>query len=342
MLDKRLFPIIETGREEKGRLSELNKTIDDLFEKNRIKEAQELKTDSVKKLTILYSPWICNFRCPDYCYTKGTDDGVLTSAQAIGVIEQAKELGIRVTYWPGEGEITLLKEFWQIMDYQTQEELPAVVFTNGTIFHKDGNIQKIRENPNMYLYVKYWSSNPEKAAQMVGVDPKEYPYETVEGRKIPLALAKLICEIGKERVGAEVMVSKENYEDIVDNVLPMINELGIYGYVEPVIFSGNAQGKQQDLSLNPSQYQHLAGIFASGGNYCEKRQSTELMIKGSKLIPGIAIPPREQDTIIDESSKIKDLFMIFHNKYFREMRKISEDLNGCLCRAYWNGGIRKS
>ncbi len=347
ILEKRLFPIINTPEEEKIRLSELNKTIDNLFEEGRIEDAYKLRPNSIERLTILYGPWLCNFRCPNYCYTKGTSNDVLTTWQTIGVIEHAKEFGAKLTYWPGEGELTLLKNFWDIMDYQARQKMPAVLFTNGSIFHEDKIsigvldlksdelIQKLREEyPELHLYVKFWSSDPVKAAEMVGVNSKEYPYESVNGRKVPLALAKLYDGINKERLGVEVMVSRENYDDVVENIIPTINELGIYGYVEPVTFSGNARGREEKLDISEEQHKYLDRIFASGGEFCKKRQSVELVVKGSKLAPGIALPylPRAEDVVIDESGRIKDLFEIYHNEYFREKRRVSEKLNACMCR----------
>jgi len=349
MVTRRLFPIMETSQEEKEKLSKLNRTIDNLFEEGDTDEAEKLRVGSIKKTTLLYGPWLCNFRCPNYCYTKGTSDGVLTTSQVKEVIEQTKSMGAQLTYWPGEGELTLLKTFWDIMDHQSQQKLPAVLFTNGTIFHddkvskgvldvdSDKLIERVsKQHPDLHLYLKYWSSNPEKAAEMVGVDTKDYPYEKVNGNHVPRTLAKLLEKVDRKRLGVEVMVSKENYDDVIKNILPTIEELKLYGYIEPVIFSGNARSKQIDLSLSPEQHQYLADTFASGGSYCEKRQSTELILKGSRLTPGIAIPPREEDCVLDEKGDVKDLYAIFHNDHFRRMRKFSEENGGCLCRKYWD------
>lgn len=346
ILEKRLFPVIEIKPEEKRRLSKLNGIIDKFFEEGKVEDVIKLKPNSTKRLTILYGPWICDFKCPSYCYTKGTTNGVLNSEQAKEVIKQAQKMGAKLTYWVGEGELTLLRDFWDIMDYQAKQRLPAVVFTNGSIFHddkistsalgikSDELVEKIRTNyPDLHLYVKFWHSDQEKAAEMYGVDPKKIPYTTLNGRRVPLALAKLYETVNRERLGVEVIVSRENYDDVVNNIIPTIKELGIYGFLEPVLFSGNAKGKQQYLSLTPEQHKHLESVFASGGDYCEKRQSTDLIVKGSKLTPGISVPPRNEDSIIDESGNVKDVFSIYHNEYFRDVRKRSEDLT-CLCRTY--------
>ena len=260
-------------------------------------------------------------------------------------------MGAQVTYWPGEGELTLLKTFWDVMNYQAQNNLPAVLFTNGSIFHddniskgvlgeiSDGLVERLnRDYPGLHLYVKYWHSDPKIAAEMVGVNEREYPYEKLSGRNVPLSLAKLLQKVERERLGFEVMVSRGNYNDVVENLLPTTEELGIYAYVEPVIFSGNATKKQKELALTSEQHYKLRDIFASGGRYCEKRQSTELIVKGTMLTPGIAIPPRADDLILDENGVVKDVFQVFHNNYFRKMRRISEEQGGCLCRTYLDGG----
>jgi hypothetical protein len=236
------------------------------------------------------------------------------------------------------------------MDYQAQTGLPSVVFTNCSIFHDNRVAQGVlgintsellaklnSTYPLMHFYGKFWHSDQKKAAEMVGVNSSAYPYETVRGMKIPLGLANLLNAIGKERVGAEVMVSQENYENVMQEVIPTIIELGIYAYIEPIIFSGAAQGKFH-LQLTPEQYASLAPIFASGGEFCEKRQSTELILFGDKLTPGIAIPPRAEDKVLDGSENLNDLFDIFHNEHFRRIRTLSEN-SRCICRDFWEGKL---
>lgn len=345
---KTIFPVIEIRNEEKQLLSDRNKKLDFLFEQGKENEAKVLMLNSIRRATFLYGPWLCNFKCPKYCYTRGTSDGVLTPDQTINIIEQAREMGAKATYWPGEGELTLLKSFWEIMQYHARTNLPAVLFTNGTIFQDntisrrtlgiDSNIliDKLNKDyPRLNMYLKFWHSNPKKAAEMVGVS--EYPYQTIGKRNVPSSLVNLLTKIDKNRLGVEVMVSRENFEDVVNNILPTIEELDLYAYVEPVIFSGNAKMKQGELTLDPEQYQKLKGIFASGGDYCEKRQSTELIVKGTMLTPGIAIPPRHEDSVINADGSVKDVFEVFHNSYFRRMRKFSEQQGGCLCRNYLQG-----
>jgi len=349
LIQRRFFPILENSPAEKSRLSDQNKRADELFAQGKQDEAGALRENSATRLTIMMGPWKCNFDCP-ICYTHGMKDGTLSADQTIQVIKQARGMGIKLTYWPGEGELTLLRDFWRVMDYQAQTSLPSVVFTNCSIFHDDRIAQGVLGISSsellaklnsayqlMNFYGKFWHSDQKKAAEMVGVKPDSYPYETVRGMKIPLGLANLLSGIGKGRIGAEVMVSQENYEDVMQNIIPTILELGIYAYMEPIIFSGAAQGKFH-LQLTPEQYASLASIFASGGEFCDKRQSIELILKGDKLVPGIAIPPRAEDRVIDGNENVNDLFGIFHNDHFRKMRALSEN-SRCICRDFWEGKL---
>jgi len=343
---RRLFPILQAPPGEKEGMADLNKRIDAFFERGLIEEAQALKENSISRFTDLMGPWKCDFKCP-VCYTYGTNGLVHTTEQTIGAIKQAQGMGAKVTYWPGKGELTLLKDFWAVMDWQEKDRLPAVVFTNGSIFHNDrishsvlgvdsaGAIAKVTDYAGMHFYIKYWSSEQEKAAEMVGVKQDSYPYAKYEGKSVPLALAKLLDSVGTERVGVEVMVSRQNFEDVMDNVIPTILELGLYSYIEPIIFSGAAEG-QYALALTPEQNSVLMPVYASGGAFCEKRQSTELILVGDKLTPGIAIPPLQENGIVDDSGKVRDLFSLFHGRHFRDARKIMEKV-GCICRAFAMG-----
>lgn len=349
-LEKRLFPILVPTKEEKQKLLELNRNIDDYLEKG-LTLPKEFRKNSIYRLTIMHGPKECNFNCLNYCCTEGIAKGHLDKEQLVNVIDQAADLGVNVIYWPGLGELTLSKDFWDIQNYINKKGMKSVVFTNGSVFWNDNLakesigmdsdqlITKAR-NLGIHFYVKYWNSNPKKAAEMSGVKQKEYPFTSIQGKNIPLALSKLMEDVPKERLGVETMVSQENYQDVVKNIIPTINKLKIYGYLEPVIFSGKAEGKQKDLALNQEQYRSLANIFISGGTYCEKRQCVELILVGDGLSPGIVIPSRNEDKVIDNSGRVRNIFDIFHNPYFRKARKISEKLDGCLCRAIWNGKIK--
>ncbi len=345
-LDKRLFPNL-LPPDAKGLLWK-NRRIDALFASGTWSpEAEGLKKDSVYRLTIMHGPKLCNFTCPHYCYTEGLAHGVLDKGQVLEVMGQAIELGMKVTYWPGLGELALLKEFWEIQGWLHEKGIGSFVFTNGSAFWNNELALKTTGMDSDYLtglvrklgirlYVKYWSTDPGKAAGMAGVAEADYPYVTKDGISMPLALARLMERIPAEQLGVEIMVARENHEDVVNNMLPAVNRLGLYGYVEPAILSGNATGRKADLSLTPKQHASLSHLFASGGTYCEKRQAVEMILIGDCLSPGVAIPPREDDRAVDDNGRVRDIFSIFHNEYFRNMRKRAEKLNGCLCRAYWN------
>ncbi|MCK5630687.1 MAG: hypothetical protein KAI26_08755 [Nanoarchaeota archaeon] len=347
-LKKRLFPILVPTSDEKRAILETNRKIDYCLE-NNLNFPPSLKNRSVYRLTAMYGPKTCNFKCPDYCCTEGISQGNLSSGQLKEILNQAKSLGVKSSYWPGLGESLLHKEFLNVLEYSHSLGIEPVVFTNGSLFwnnrlcnkslgiSSDELLNKLRDL-NVSLYVKYWNSDPKKAAEMTGVSEKEYPYSRINGKSVPLALKKLVQYLPQERIGVETMVSGENYEDVIDNIIPNINDLNIHCYLEPVILSGKAENKMH-LLLTAKQTQNLKNLFVSGGKYCQKRQALDLILIGNRMSPGIVIPPKEEDCVIDEDGKVKDLFEIYHNPYFRKVRKIAEQMDGCLCRAVYEKKI---
>ena len=325
--------------------------IDQCLESNR-ESIHQIKNKPflVPKLTFLYGPWVCNLKCPRYCYTKGLKTKTIPLLTMKEIIKWAEEHGTRYTYWPGVGETTLLPEFWEILQYQNTLSMPAVIFTNGSIFFDEQLcqdalkmsclelIELINTMPNLYLYIKVWSTNENIARGMTGVSTeKNYPYEFYFNLNLPKAFQILHSRF-KKRIGIQCMVTQKNYDDYENNILPFCTENQISLFAEPIIFSGNAnlnlQTKKEALSLE--QQLSIQHTFASGGQACANRQFLEMIIVGDKMVPGIAIPPRAEDSIFDEEGTLKELNEVFFNSYFREHRKKSKETNSCLCRSYWN------
>jgi ubiquinone/menaquinone biosynthesis C-methylase UbiE len=349
-LSKTTFPIMSP--QNAGRMVENNLRIDNIFASGRAAdplvagELDELKKESLHLLTIMYPPKACNFKCPNYCCTEGIDKGRLDNGQILEIVRQATELGMKVTYFPGLGELPLLKKFWELQEELHRMRIASVVFTNGSAFWDDGlartatgkSAEELIEKVNeigMYLYVKYWHSDPKEAARMVGVRESEYPYKTLaDGMRIPLALARLMERMSKDRLGVEVMVSRENYGDVVANIMPNIEKLGLYGLMEPVIFSGKAEGRQAELALTPEQYSSLADQFISGGKWCIKRQSREASLVGENLLLAMLLPPAQENRVLDNSGALKPILGILHGPEARRIRA-DNDRYGCVCRHYF-------
>ncbi len=307
-------------------------------------------TQCFTKFTLLFGRWVCNFKCPEYCYTKDLQAGVTTLSQTKALIEEARSHGAAFTYWPGTGEVTLLRDFWELMAFQASVGMPAVVFTNGSIFVDDrlchrvlgissGELLKrVEEMPGLHFYVKAWSTDVNIASRMTGISPDTYPYSDTYGLTLPLAYSLLRERIG-DRAGLQCMVTRENFDSFAGEILPFSVENGVSIFAESVIYSGNASRMKRPETgiLSDAQLDQVSHTFASGGKYCERRQFGEVMLVGDKLSPGIAIPPRDEDIVaLDGKASVRSLVDVFFNRYFREMRRKSEAINRCLCREFWN------
>ncbi len=299
--------------------------------------------------TFLYGPWRCNFSCPRYCYTKQMHTAMLSQETIRQLIAWAKARGAQFTYWPGVGEVTLFRDFWSLMEYHTTLQLPAIVFTNGSVFVDEHLCQsalgiscktlldRCATFPSLHWYVKVWSTNAEVGRNMTGTQAAaQYPYVTYKGMSCPQAFAALHSRFGN-RIGMQCMVTQRNYNDFCENILPFCLKEQVPLFAEPLILSGNAHANPMVLAelLTGEQQQVLQSIFASGGEYCRRRQFGECIVIGNAFSPGIAIPPRPEDTLFDQHDTLRDPTSIYFNPYFREMREKSEQLGDCLCRARW-------
>jgi hypothetical protein len=343
-----IFPFQNVDRIFSDRVYDNIKHIDRNLESGM--DLSHLRSDEqpiFSKLTMLFGPWVCNFQCPNYCYTRNFKTRSLTHDQTISIISESVKLGAKFTYWPGVGEISLLKDFWDIMNWQNSIGVPAIVFTNGSVFVDDSLCQRFLRISSselidrcinlkrLHFYVKFWSSDPEKASQMTGVRSEEsYPYSEYLGIRCPKAFATLHKQLGN-RIGLQCMVTRSTYTDYVNNILPFCVENHIHLFAEPIILSGNAKHNPEASSelLSHDQYQSIRSTFSSGEGYCNRRQYGEGVVVGDRLSPGIAIEPRSEDCLVNHDGTIKTLVNIFFNSYFREMRKRSDQINGCLCRS---------
>src|SRR3989338_2674252 len=115
LIKKTLFDALKPSEEEEQSIITANKAIDDKLN-NGYENWDELKADGkgrgVYRLTVMYGPKECNFKCPKYCCTEGLAQGVLNQNQAKEIINQAAEMGAKTVYFPGLGELTLSKDFW--------------------------------------------------------------------------------------------------------------------------------------------------------------------------------------------------------------------------------------
>ncbi|MBU0505367.1 hypothetical protein KJ708_05180, partial [bacterium] len=288
----------------------------------------KLPDRAINRLTILYGSHLCNFNCL-YCYTKNMKDSPVDIAIYKQIINQLTSLNLQYTYWPGIGELTLLPEFWKLMKYQAELHLPAVVFSNGSVFYDDDLATKylnknagelfviVDELPSLHLYIKMWSTNQDMACAMYGVSKRDYAYAKYKGVFVPLAL-KLLHERYGNRIGIQCLVTRDNFYDYTETILPFCIEEKIPLFAEPLILSGNAAKIDvEEKCLTKEQEDSVRHSFASGELACRKRQYGEMILMSDAMTPGIALQPRKEDRIIDENGKLRSLDRIYFSSYFR-------------------------
>lgn len=320
---------------------------------------EKLTAGTVSKLTLLYGHWVCNFRCPAYCYTRQMQTASLPFPMLQQIIRAGVAMGAQLTYWPGVGELTLLPGFWDIMEWQVQLGLPAVVFTNGSVFVDEHLcdaalglscsqlLDKVANMPNVHFYVKVWSTDPGRGRNLTGTrNNDDYPYAEYLDLSCPKAFA-LLHRMFPDRVGMQFMVVKSNFSDYVQRILPFCLNNDIRLFAEPVILSGNAYDNSEACfeQLTNDQRESIQHTLSSGGSYCARRQFGEMVVVGDKLAPCIAVPPGFEDRITDETGGVRNLSHIYFNSHFISSRKKSAALHGRLCREYWkecHGQVRES
>lgn len=189
---------------------------------------------------------VCNLSCPG-CFTKRVSGSwtneskkrlpnEMSFEEQCALLEEAKKLGAKTVDIVGAGEPTLDPNFIDIIDKINSLGMWAVVFTHGAT--------KLLEQPEEWVdrdvcfFMKLWSRKPALQDRYVG---NSMPNYTKKRDKALEGLIKAGFSIGKEkpldginyqttRLGADVLVMKSNYDEIVDlfrfcrenNIMPEI------------------------------------------------------------------------------------------------------------------------
>jgi hypothetical protein len=293
----------------------------------------------------------CNANC-DICYTDRTSHTYpLTLSEIKGIIDQSYNLGARVIYIPGEGEPTLDNNFWNILEYVAKKEMRIIIFTNGILFSNESEAQKVwsisceeivkrlAQYP-VYVYHKLWSSNPDVVSEMMGIDSDKYTYEeiSINGKigHIPRGIDLLMKWLPRERVGVEVVVERRNVREIVEVMIPFIQEKDIKSYIEPIIHSGRCFGKfEYDPLMNQGEIERLQPWIARTN--CRRMGYILNILNTGYLSCGMALKPEqvapfteiELFNVRDHDGGLGDIYLINHtNTYLVSSRY---EIEGCFC-----------
>lgn len=159
----------------------------------------------------------CNADC-SICFTdRRRKDRELSPDERTEILRQARALGARYVYVPGEGEPTIDRGFWSFLQSCKEMGLEAVIFANGLVLSDRGlcrhywktdpedAVRKLADYP-VSFYVKFWSTKPRLVGQMMNIRADWYHYTEVDGVPVPAGLRLLLERFPRERVGIEVVV----------------------------------------------------------------------------------------------------------------------------------------
>ncbi|MEA3329631.1 MAG: radical SAM protein [Nanoarchaeota archaeon] len=316
------------------------------------------EVERAKPKSILITPIMltgeCNANC-EVCYTnRRKRENELDWNEIKEIVDQTHRLGSKTIYVAGEGEPTLDKSFFKILDYSKEIGMDIIMFTNGVLLSNNSLCQKrlnisneklakrIADAP-VYVYHKFWSADPEKNHHLMGL-PSHVIYNFTEfqegnGRKIqiPKGLELLLKHLPKERIGVESYVEKRTASEIKDTIIPFIKQSGVKSYIEPLIHSG----KNFDIHKydpTPKQLRELQPWLVRQG--CTRVAYIFAVHNNGYATPGISISPDNLKTvegyenlnIRNPNGTIKNLFKLRHTHPFLVENRYR--ITGCLCEEF--------
>ncbi len=293
----------------------------------------------------------CNANCT-ICYTdRKLKSNELSFPEIKSIIDQTFDLGSRLLYIPGEGEPTLDRSFWEILEYAKVKGIKIIMFTNGILFSNDAEaentwgmsceemVKKLINYP-IYIYHKFWSSKPKLVAEMMNIDETKYQYlnTSVKGQtiNIPKGLALLLKWFPKERIGIEVVVEKRNLKELLNIIIPFVAESGIKSYIEPILHAGRCFGVFDfDPEISKDEYETLAPWLSRQN--CRRIGYKLNVYNNGYLSYGMALVPKqivlqsavEELNIRNHDGGLKNLYYLVHTNPCLVSGRYQ--INGCIC-----------
>jgi MoaA/NifB/PqqE/SkfB family radical SAM enzyme len=320
-----------------------------------------LRFEKAKRKSLLMTALFVSGRCDancEICYTdrKFRPDDI-TWEESRELLLQAIELGNKTIYIPGEGEPFLDDHFFDLIHFAQDYDQNVIIFTDGLLISDEHRFNKkwnkwgysldrffdIIRNSSVYLYVKYWHSNKTKFCEMMGVHPdklKTEPIELTNGSiiDVPVGILRLIKTDG-EKVGIETAVHSLNHNDVLENIMPFVNDFGIKWYLEPIIHSGRYFGRH-DYDLTSAQYAEILPFLTK--QQCKRTGfSTVVMSSGHlsfcpSFVTNLSVSdmPALRELNIRNNGKdggLRDIFTLLHTNRFLVESRYAAFSHPCLC-----------
>ncbi len=228
------------------------------FSEAEVSEA--IKGDKPLLLT-LYTPAICNARCPS-CFITNTDPDYLelSTKDDVRIIHEAAEMGIRSIKISGAGEPLIFADLINIIDQCANESIIPVIYTNGSTLGDDTlceNIYKMKSielirflmSRNCSIVYKCNSFSVDTQDYLLGV--KGLSANTYKG----LLNLMLMGYNDNQRLALQTIITPYNFDEIVQ-LYRFARKNNITPYFETVLKKGDAKNNT-DLYLSDEQIRDI-------------------------------------------------------------------------------------
>ena len=240
---------------------------------------------------------VCNADCP-ICFTdRKRKPHELGHTMRARVLAEAAALGAEYVYVPGEGEPTVDRSWWEFLEACRENQLHAVVFTNGLLFSEpkqcraywhcdpDEAVARLAEYP-VSLYVKLWTTQADLFGEMMAIDPRRFDFQPYDGVRLPAGHIRLLQGFPRERLGVEVVVERRNGDEVAEVIAPFADEQGLAQIVEIIQHNGRTFG---DPSYDPTPQQLEAVTPYLSPTSCSVATCKAVVTVQGMLSPRIAI-----------------------------------------------------
>jgi hypothetical protein len=278
----------------------------------------------------------CNANC-EICFTdRRRKRGELDPDTRFKVMREARELGCRFVYVPGEGEPTIDQGFWSFLAACRELEMDAIVFTNGIVLSDaascrkfwgldpDQAVRRLVEYP-VSFYHKLWSLDPARMAEMMCIPAELLCFTPYHGVPLPAGLIRLLEAFPLERVGIEVVIERRNAEEVVDAIVPFAAARGLARIVEMIQHNGRVFG---DGGFDPTPAQALRATSCLSPTSCTMATCKAVVTSRGFLSPRIAVL-EHQLPVPPADVRARDLFTLLHTTDYVVQRRYA--IHTCLC-----------
>jgi hypothetical protein len=285
---------------------------------------------------VLMMTGACNADCT-ICFTdRRKKPGELDVEGRDAYLRQARALGARYVYVPGEGEPTIDAGFWPLLDTCREIGMEAVIFTNGIVLSDEAScrrywnmtpdeaVERLARYP-VSLYFKLWSTQPSLVREMMRIPSHLYAHQELDGLAIPAGLVRLLRRAPRERVGIEIVVERRNADEVAEVLVPFAERHHLAQIVEVIQHNGRTLA---DGRFDPSEEQlrRVAGFLSPTS--CSSATAKAVVTSRGLLSPRIAVL---EDQIPAPAVHVASgpLFELLHSvPYLIERRFI---IDRCLC-----------